>query len=132
MAVAIDWAQVDAWRAEGLSGREMGRRLGMAPSSFHEANKKRQRSTVPVVVLPPGPPQLNELDTIKADLLEVAQWWRARKMRQVHPREPRQTMRWTIHVDTRWVALVRELAEREGTSQAEIVDRALQRFFEGQ
>jgi hypothetical protein len=79
----------------------------------------------------PIPQTPAELDAIKADLLEVAQWWRARKMRRVDPGGPRETQRQTWHVDTRGIARVKEQAELEGVSQAEIVDRAFRQYFEG-
>jgi hypothetical protein len=70
-----------------------------------------------------------ELGSIKADLLEVAQWWRARKMRRVDPGGPRETQHWTVHVDKRWIDAVKAMADTEGVSQAEVVDRALRRYF---
>jgi len=63
--------------------------------------------------------------------LEVAAWWRARKMRRVDPGGPRDTQRWTVHVDKRWIEQVKEMADAEGVSQAEVVDRAFRTFFEG-
>jgi Ribbon-helix-helix protein, copG family len=44
---------------------------------------------------------------------------------------PRETQRWTVHVDKRWVEAVKEMADTEGISQAEIVDRAFKQYFEG-
>jgi hypothetical protein len=86
----------------------------------------------------PRPPQVDlprhaaaELEAIKADLLEVVDWWRARKMRRVDPGGPKDTQRWTVHVDKRWIERVKEMAGAEGVSQAEIVDRAFRYYFEG-
>jgi hypothetical protein len=62
-------------------------------------------------------------------LLEVAAWWRARKMRRADPGGPRETRRQTWHVDVRWIERVKEMAEAEGVSQAEMVDRAFRQFF---
>jgi hypothetical protein len=66
---------------------------------------------------------------IKADLLEVAAWWRARKMRRVGPSGPRETRRWTVHIDKQWIDCVKEMAEAEGVPQPEIVDRAFRQCF---
>ena len=37
----------------------------------------------------------------------------------------------TWHVDVQWIERVKEQAEAEGVSQAEIVDRAFRTFFVG-
>ncbi len=144
MPHAIDAVQLRRLLAQCLSQREIARRLGI-PRSTLQAHLKRlkpvevHRGTP--TVLPrrgPRPPQMDylpqtpaELDAIKADLLEVVQWWRARKMPRVDPGGPRDTQRWTVHVEKRWIARVKEQAELEGVSQAEIVDRALRQYFEG-
>ncbi|HZC02043.1 MAG TPA: hypothetical protein VE844_11985 [Gammaproteobacteria bacterium] len=64
-------------------------------------------------------------------MLEVVQWWRARKVSRVDAGGPRDTQRWTVHVDKCWIARVKAQTELEGVSQAEIVDRALRQYFEG-
>ena len=40
-----------------------------------------------------------------------------------------ETRRQTWHVDVEWIERVKGLAEAEGVSQAEIVDRAFRQFF---
>ena len=40
-----------------------------------------------------------------------------------------ETRRQTWHVDGEWIERVKGLAEAEGVSQAEIVDRAFRQFF---
>jgi hypothetical protein len=57
--------------------------------------------------------------------------WRARKMPRVDPGGPRETQRWTVHVEKRWIERVKAQADLEGVSQAEIVDRALRPSCEG-
>jgi hypothetical protein len=52
-------------------------------------------------------------------------------MRRVDPGGPRETRRQTWHVAVEWVERVKEQAEAEGVSQAEIVDRAFRHFFAG-
>jgi hypothetical protein len=81
----------------------------------------------PAVDLSPQTPA--ELRAITTDLLEVAAWWRARKLRRVDTGGPRETRRQTWHVDVRWIEAVREAADTEGVPQAEIVDRAFRQFF---
>ena len=139
----IDDTQLRQLINEGLSQREMARRLGVPRSTLQDHLKRapvypvhrgtptvmpQGRRGTPEVDIPQTPA---ELDTIKADLLEVAAWWRARKMRRVDPGGPRDTQRQTWHVDRRWIAQVKEMADAEGVSQAEIVDRAFRHYFEG-
>jgi hypothetical protein len=81
----------------------------------------------PDVDLSPQTPA--ELRAITNDLLEVAAWWRARKMRRVDAGGPRETRRQTWHVDVQWIERVKEMVEAEGVSQAEMVDRAFRHFF---
>jgi hypothetical protein len=75
---------------------------------------------------PQTPAELRDITTV---LLEVAAWWRARKMCRVDPGGPRATRRQTWHVDGAWIERVKEMAEAEGVSQAAIVDRAFRHFF---
>ena len=126
---------------QGVSQREIARRLGIPRSTLQDYLKRQQ--VVPVhrgtpTVLPRGTPAVDlspqtpaELRAISQDLLEVAAWWRARKMRRVDLGGPRETRRQTWHVDVQWIERVKEQAEAEGVSQAEIVDRALRHFFVG-
>jgi hypothetical protein len=79
-------------------------------------------------VHPGGPP---ELQGIQQDLLEVVAWWRERKLRRVDPGGPRDTERWTVHVDTRWIEAVKQEAAAEGVPIMTIVDRAFRQYFEG-
>ena len=143
MPHAIDEAQLRRLLAQGVSQREIARRLGI-PRSTLQGHLKHLHSVevhpgTPTVMPRGGPgiPQVDhrpqtpaELDAIKADLLEVVQWWRARKMPRVDPGGPRDTQRWTVHVEKRWIARVKEMADVEGVSQTEIVDRALRQYFE--
>jgi hypothetical protein len=126
--------------AQGTSQREISRQTGIPRSTLQNRLKSLQVYEVhqgtPTIIprrrlevdLSPQTPA--ELDAIKVDLLEVAAWWRARKMRRVDPRGPRTTKRQTWHVDVQWIDAVRDAADTEGVSQAEIVDRALRQFFE--
>jgi hypothetical protein len=135
----IDEPQLHQLLNQGLSQREISRRLGIPRSTLQDYLKRQQ--VVPVhrgtpTVLPRGTPDVDsgpqtpaELRAITNDLLEVAAWWRARKLRRVDTGGPRETQRWTVHVDVRWIERVKEMAEAEGVSQAEIVDRVFRQFF---
>jgi hypothetical protein len=98
----IDATQLRQLIDEGVSQREIARRLGVPRSTLQDHLKQlevypvhrgtpavipRSGRGTPEVDLPQTPA---ELDTIKADLLEVAAWWRARKMRRVDPSGPRE------------------------------------------
>src|SRR3712207_1947273 len=123
MATAIDEAQLRTLLEQGVSQREIARQLGiprstlqdhlkrLAPVEVHRGTPQVMPRSTPAVMARglPRPPEVDlppqtpaELDAIKADLLEVAQWWRARKMRRVDPGGPREAQRQTWHVDTRW------------------------------
>jgi transcriptional regulator with XRE-family HTH domain len=139
MPRAIDDAALRRLLAEGLSQREIARRLGVPRTTLQDHLKRQQ--VVPVhrgtpTLLTRGPPEVDlspqtpaELRAITSDLLEVAAWWRARKLRRVDPGGPRETRRQTWHVEVEWIERVKEMAEAEGVSQAEIVDRAFRHFF---
>ena len=132
-----------SWSKASPSGRSPAA-LGVPRSTLQDHLKHLHPVEVhrgTSVVMPrrvPGPPQVHylseilmEIEAIKTDLLEVVHWWRARKMRRVDLGGPRNTQCWTVHVDKRWIEAVKEMAEAEGVSQAEVVDRALRQFFEG-
>jgi hypothetical protein len=142
MAHAFDADELRLLLAQGLSQREVARRLGIPRSTLQDYLKRQQVVPVhrgtPTVLPREGPPQVDlspqtpaELRAISQDLLEVAAWWRSRKMRRVDPGGPRETRRQTWHVDVQWIERVKEQAEAEGVSQAEIVDRAFRAFFFG-
>jgi hypothetical protein len=70
------------------------------------------------------------LDSIKEDLLEVAIWWRERKLRLSQPRQERETIRWTIHIDPVWKERVMELSDAQRTSLTDVVDDIFRAYFE--
>jgi hypothetical protein len=158
MTTAIDRRQVDRWRKQGLSLREIARRLDIPWATFRRHWQQLQQqarvslhppapapsphqgppavdTSLPVPT-PQSPPQVHagvpaELQAIQQDLLEVVEWWRERKLQRVHPGPPRDTERWTVHVDTRWIAAVKQEAAAEGVPLMVVVDRAFRRYFEG-
>jgi transcriptional regulator with XRE-family HTH domain len=126
--------------AQGMSQREIARQTGIPRSTLQNRLKALQVYEVhrgTPTILPRQTPEVDlspqtlaELDAITADLLEVAAWWRSRKLHRVDPRGPRTTKRQTWHVDVEWIARAREAADAEGVTQADIVDRAFTQFFE--
>jgi transposase len=124
-----------------LSQREISRQTGIPRTTLQARLKRLEVHPVhhgTPTVIPRGGPEIDlrpqtpaELDAITADLLEVVDWWRTRKLRRVDPRRLRTTRRQTWHVDIELVERVKEAADAEGVSQAEILDRALRQYFEG-
>ena len=159
MAAPLERRQVERWLAEGRSLRQIAQRLGLSWTTFWRQWQRLQQETTPpvhgeVTELPPrpGPPAVDtslpaptpsgpptqvhpgvppELQGIQQDLLEVVAWWRERKLQRVHPGPPRDTERWTVHVDKRWIEAVKQEADAERVPIMEIVDRAFRRYFEG-
>jgi predicted DNA binding CopG/RHH family protein len=68
---------------------------------------------------------------VQADLLELVQWWRERKLRRVDSGGPRETERWTVHVDRQWIERIKQKAGAEGVPIMTVVDRAFRLYFEG-
>ncbi len=159
MAVSIDRHQVERWLSEGLSLRQIAQRLGLPTTTFWRQWQRLQLEASPpvhaeVTEMPPrsGPPAVDtslpapmpsgppaqvhigvppELQGVQQDLLEVVAWWRERKLQRVHPGPPRDTERWTVHVDKRWIEAVKQEADAERVPIMAIVDRAFRRYFEG-
>jgi predicted DNA binding CopG/RHH family protein len=158
MATAIDRRQVERWLREGVSLHAIARRLAIPWTTFWRQWQRLQLETATpvhadITEMPPrsgppavdtslpaptpsGPPDVHpgipaELQAIQQDLLEVVEWWRERKLRRVHPGPPRDTERWTVHVDTRWIEAVKQEAAAEGVPIMTIVDRAFRQYFEG-
>ena len=137
MAGAFDYAQYEALRAQGLSERKAFEQMGVKRSTGQDALKRRQVATIAptdVVLRPPSAPLDRAvpagLEDLHGDLIEMAMWWRDRKLRQAHPRQARDTVRWTIHVDRRWRDRVIELSDAERASITEVMDRILREYFE--
>jgi hypothetical protein len=145
MAGEFDYAQYDALRAQGLSERKAFEQMGVKRSTGQDALKRRASGAValtPVAVLPSPPPGREratgealiplegEMEAMKADLWEVVQWWRSRKLRQAQPRQARDMVRWTIHVDPHWKERVMELSDAQRTSITDVVDAVFRTYFE--
>jgi hypothetical protein len=139
MADAFDYAQYDALRAQGLSQRQAFTQMGVKRSTGQDALTRRASGAVavtPVVVAPSPPPGEalmpleGEMEAMKADLWEVVQWWRSRKLRQAQPRQARTMVRWTIHVDPHWKDRVMELSDAQRVSLTDVMDDVFRTYFE--
>jgi hypothetical protein len=137
MAGEFDYAHYDALRAQGLSERKAFEQMGVKRSTGQDALKRRQVATIApteVVLLPPSAPPDRSvpavLEDLQGDLIEMARWWRDRKLRQAQPRLARDTVRWTIHVDRRWRDRVIELSDAERASITDVMDRIFRTYFE--
>jgi hypothetical protein len=145
MAEAFDYGVYDTLMAQGLSQRQAFEKMGVKRSTGQDALKRRESGAValaPVAVLPPPPPGREtptgevlmplegEMEAMKADLWEVVQWWRSRKLRQAQPRQTRDMARWTIHVDPHWKERVMELSDAQRTSITDVVDEVFRAYFE--
>jgi hypothetical protein len=159
MATSIDRRQVERWLTQGLSLHKIADRLHIPWTTFWRQWQRLQREAAPpvhgeVTELPPrpGPPVVDtslpapmpsgppvqvhpgvppEWQGLEQDLLEVVAWWRERKLQRVDPGGPRDTERWTVHVDKRWIEAIKQEADAERVPIMEIVDRAFRRYFEG-
>jgi hypothetical protein len=152
MADEIDLTQVQALLTQGLSQREIARRLSIprstpaippqtaptgagfpdsgsgdrdAPAAAWMAVHRRSTESTG------APPELVSLLSDLPALQEVAQWWRERKLQRVSPSGPKATERWTIHVERQWIDHVKEEAETLGIPIMTIVNRAFEHYFEG-
>jgi hypothetical protein len=145
MADAFDYAQYDALRAQGLSERKAFAQMGVKRSTGQDALTRRASGAVtltPVAVVPsplPGRARATgealillegEMEAMQADLWEVVQWWRSRKLRQAQPRQARAMVRWTIHVDPQWKERVMELSDAQRVSLTDVMDDIFRHYFE--
>ncbi len=140
MATSIDPRQVERWLTQGLSLHKIADRLHLPWTTFFGGSgsgcsgRPRRRSTsrstsTHVTPSTRGPRR----DPARAPG-HAARSPRSRPVvarAQVAPGGPRDTERWTVHVDTRWIAAVKEEAAAEGVPIMSIVDRAFRHYFEG-
>jgi transposase len=137
MAQGFDYAAYDALIAEGLSQRQAFERMGVKRSTGQDALKRRQVATIAptdVVLRPPSAPSDRSvpagIEDLQGDLIEIAMWWRNRKLRRAQPRQAWDTVRWTIHVDRRWRDRVIDLSDAERASITDVMDRIFREYFE--
>src|SRR5262249_32573790 len=75
---------------------------------------------------------LQELRTVRDDLTQLVEWWRARQTFFDRAQDPAwETALKTYHVARPYIDLIKRQADLECTTQTEIVNRAFQQFFAG-
>ena len=75
---------------------------------------------------------LHELRTLRDDLTQLVDWWRARQTFFDRAQDPAwETALKTYHVARPYIDMIRRQAERECCTITEIVNRAFQQFFAG-
>jgi hypothetical protein len=142
MAGELDDAAFNALAAQGLSQREIARRLKIPRSTLRDALKRWQSISVEVVpVGPPSPPRQptavpmpeeHEMEAMKADLWEMVEWWRSRKLRPVQPRRERETVRWTVDIDPQLKEKILAESDARRLSLTDTVDLIVRQYFEGE
>jgi hypothetical protein len=141
MVTLFDYDWFDRLYAQLGSQNKAFQAMGVNRSTGQAALKRREldralATAKPAEVLPAQQPLPYQgdvpavLDDIKGDLLEMAMWWRERKLRQVQPRRQRELVRWTIHIDRRWRDRIMEIADAQRTSIADVVDDMCRANFE--
>lgn len=71
------------------------------------------------------------MDAMKADIYELVQWWRSRKVRPVLPRKDRATVRWTVHIDPQLKDRILAESDARRLSLTDTVDIIVPSYFEG-
>ena len=134
MARNIDEKRLRNLLAAGKSQREIAGELGIPRTSLQkmikqldEAPAVKAPAAAPVVpavgplVVDTGTLSPAELEAVWSDFWEMIEWWRDRRLKQVHASIPRDTARQTFHVERRYIELIREEAEAEGVSLNQLV-----------
>jgi hypothetical protein len=154
MPAEIDEKRLHKMLAEGKSQREIAQALRIPrtslqriiknldtplPSSSDASSATKTPASPPssisfasTPVVDPGTLTPAELEAVKVDFWEMIQWWRDRRLKQVHKSIPRDIQRQTYHVERRYIELIRHEAETEGISITEVVNRALGTYFGGE
>jgi hypothetical protein len=137
--IPFDYERFDQLYAELGSQNAAFRRMRVNRSTGQRALQRREQglaTTTPVEVLPAQPqlPYQSDvpaaLDDVKGELIEMALWWRERKLRQTQPRRQRKMVRWTIHIDQQWRDRIMEISDAQRTSIADVVDDICRHYFE--
>jgi hypothetical protein len=138
-AIEFDYALFDQLKAELGSENKAFKAMHINRSTGQRALDRRERGLAApraVDVLPAQQPQPYHgdvpagLDDLKADLIEMVTWWRDRKLRQAQPRQARDMVRWTIHIDRRWRDGIMVISDAQRTSIADVVDDICRHYFE--
>jgi hypothetical protein len=122
MARDIDEKRLRKLLAAGKSQREIAGELGIPRISLQKMIKQLEGSPAPKTpaaafwvpaVSPPvvdtGTLSPAELEAVRSDFWEMIEWWRDRRLKQVHASIPRDTGRQTYHVERRYIRLYQGL-----------------------
>jgi DNA-binding transcriptional regulator LsrR (DeoR family) len=123
---SIDDAAITELMEQGLSQRAIAEQLKIPRSTLRRHLEKQK-----------GTPQVhqectfaNELTQSWDDMQEMLDWWRERKhFLALALDTTRKRRRQTYHVEERFIEAIRRAADLERTDQAEIVNRAFERYF---
>jgi predicted XRE-type DNA-binding protein len=146
----IDLDAVHQLQAQGISQREIARRLRIPKSTLHDAMKRslpakstdvlKGRSTqvhksgLSTEVHNRGATKVH-IDLPLADLAEfqeVLAWWRRRKhLLSLANETPTDTERWTLHIERSFIAKIKAEAEAEHVTVTEVINRIIRHYYAG-
>jgi hypothetical protein len=153
MAHTFDDAAIERLRGQGLSMNKTADTLGISRTSLKRYLHKRRdldgtsqvtpsppasTSTKSLAVYPSQPASTDLQDSRPADelyeLLPVLramarEWMEHHQATQVNMSLPKSTIRWTYHLDARFVQAVKEYAKLHRLSESAVANLALQQFF---
>ena len=143
----LDWAEIIRLKdVEGLSFAEIGRRMGTSRPVINTAynTAKSQGWTAEGTpegiteektegAIPDAIPILHSLGKEEAqELRKLLTWWKSRKRNTpAIPRRNTRRSRRTYWIEDAVHEVVKDRAEQEGVSMADLVNRALRRYLEG-
>ena len=147
MPPRLDWDTIVRLRdGEGLSFGEIGRRMAKSKGSIQNAyetakargwtaegppeeiTEEKTKRAIPSAI-----PRIAHLETEEIqELKEVMTWWRDRKRNTAAiPERNTHRSRRTYWIEDALHEAVKDRAEREDVSMADLVNRALRRYLEG-
>jgi hypothetical protein len=137
----VDPDDVRHLQAQGLSQREIARRLRIPRSTLQDLLKRALPAKATDVdtrgstdVHTGGATKVH-IDLPLADLAdfhELLAWWRRRKhlLTQANA-APAPTERWTLHIERPFIARIKAEAEAEHVTVTEVINRIIRHYYEG-
>lgn len=143
----VDLEAVHQLKAQGISQREIARRLQIPKSTLHDALKQslpakstdihKGRSTK---VDKSGSTEVDtsgatkvHIDLPLADMMdfqEVLAWWRKRKhLLNLANKTPAPTERWTLHIEKPFIERIKSESEAEHVTVTEIINRIIRHYY---
>jgi lambda repressor-like predicted transcriptional regulator len=146
-APKIDLETVHQLQAQGLSQREIARRLQLPRSTLQDILKRplptkkadihgatNVHISSPTEV-PPQEATKVHIDLPLADLTdfhELLAWWRRRKHLLAQANNaPAPTERWTMHIERPFITRIKAEAEAEHVTVTEVINRIIRHYYEG-